>query len=195
MSLKLITAPKASPIDLDDVKDHLRIDGVADDSMLQLWVDAATDVIEKATNRALITQTWNLRLDRFPFCGPIWIPLQKLQSVTSLTYTDPDGTTQTMSSANYEVDFTEDYAKIVLAYGQAWPSIRDKINAVTVQFIAGYGDSASAVPAGLRKALCFLIGHWYENREPVVVGTIASKVPDTLEPLIWSYKTFAPAQL
>jgi uncharacterized phiE125 gp8 family phage protein len=195
MSLKLVTGPKASPIDLDDVKDDLRIDGTDDDSMLQLWVDAATDIVEKGTGRALITQTWELRLDHFPFSGPIWIPTLPLQSVTSVKYIDPDGVEQTMSSSNYEVDFTDDYGKIVLAYGESWPSIRDKINAVTVRFVAGYGDAAAKVHPGIRKLIGFLLTHWYENREPVVVGTIATEVPQTLKDLIWSFKTFDVKQL
>ncbi|WP_375058412.1 head-tail connector protein [Zobellella sp. DQSA1] len=39
----------------------------------------------------------------------------------------------------------------------------------------------------LQLALLFLIGHWYGNREAVVVGEAANSVPLTFDALIQSY--------
>ena len=53
--------------------------------------------------RALLTQTWDMYLDEFPCAGEIIIPLSPLQSVTSVSYVDQHGATQTWASANYRI--------------------------------------------------------------------------------------------
>jgi len=45
-------------------------------------------------------------------------------------------------------------------------------NAVTVRFVAGYGD-AGDVPQAIKQAILILIAHWYEQRDPVEAGNIA----------------------
>jgi len=71
--------------------------------------------------------------------------------------------------------------------GQFWPSVLYVPNAVQIHFIAGYGNAAAAVPAGLVLLLLQLIAHWHFNREPVVSGS-AVKVPMHLETMIWHWK-------
>jgi hypothetical protein len=39
-------------------------------------------------------------------------------------------------------------------------------------------------------AMLLLIGHWYANRESVVVGTITSELPMAVEALIAPYRHF-----
>lgn len=41
------------------------------------------------------------------------------------------------------------------------------------------------VPEAIRQAMKLLIGHWHENRETVITGTIASELPFTVESLLW----------
>jgi uncharacterized phiE125 gp8 family phage protein len=37
--------------------------------------------------------------------------------------------------------------------------------AITVRFIAGYGDTADQVPERIKQAILMLAGHWYETRD------------------------------
>jgi len=55
--------------------------------------------------------------------------------------------------------------------------------AVRIKFTAGYG-AAGAVPSDLASALMLLVAHWDQNREPVVIGTIVSSVPLSVESLL-----------
>ena len=99
------------------------------------------------------------------------MPRPPLQSVTSITYVDDAGDTQTLSSSLYQVDTKSQPGRIIPAYGESWPTVRSNtLNAVTVNFVAGYGDDPEDVPAGLRHAVKFLCGHWFEQRETVVIG-------------------------
>ena len=63
---------------------------------------------------------------------------------------------------------------------ESWAS---KINAVTIEFTAGYGN-ASAVPQDIKHAMLLLIGEMYENREESVTGTIVSAMPTTAKSLL-----------
>ena len=42
----------------------------------------------------------------------------------------------------------------------------------------------------VEQAVLLLVGHWYANREAVVVGTISSAVPLAVERLLWYRKRF-----
>jgi len=43
------------------------------------------------------------------------------------------------------------------------------------------------VPADLVSALMLLVAHWDQNREPVVVGTITSALPMSVDSLLAPY--------
>lgn len=42
----------------------------------------------------------------------------------------------------------------------------------------------------IEQAILLLVGHWYANREAVVIGTISSAVPLAVERLLWYRKRF-----
>lgn len=168
------------------------------DPELVAWITAARQYAETFTHRALITQTWDLKLDGFP-PTEIVIPNPPLISITTatgliLTYTASDGTLTTWAEANYTVDAPAGPecgpGRIVPAYGVTWPSTRDVPNAVTVRFIAGYG-AAAAVPAGIKAAMKLCIGHWWRNREAVDIGNITTELPLAVASLLWPFKVFA----
>ena len=45
-------------------------------------------------------------------------------------------------------------------------------------------------PASFKAALLLLLGHSYNSREAVVVGTIASELPLAVDSLLWSSRNF-----
>ena len=117
-----------------------------------------------------------------------------LRSVTSITYVDDDGATQTLSSAIYqpvgvwsETNQTK-VSGIVLAYDQDWPSIRLQKEAVTVTYVAGY--ATDEIPDNLRHAILLFVGNLYANREPIVIGTIATKLQLNYQWLLNPFKVF-----
>jgi hypothetical protein len=101
----------------------------------------------------------------------IFMPLAPLQTLDSLKYIDTDGNLQTMTVATDTiVDNVSEPARVVPAYGTAWPATRNQINAVTLQFTCGYG-AAAAVPQAIKNWMLLRIGALYENREEMIVGT------------------------
>lgn len=44
--------------------------------------------------------------------------------------------------------------------------------------------------ADVEQAVLLLVGHWYANREAVVIGTISTAVPLAVDRLLWPRKRF-----
>lgn len=208
LRLSLQTEPAVEPITTAVAKDHLRVDIADDDTLIDSLIEAARRRCEEYTGRALITQTWDMFLDAWPAAQnlPIWegtrvgpeslisgsapgieLPKPPLQSIVHIkTYDDADVDTA-FASSNYFVDTATEPGRVVLRAGAAWPSPARVANGIEIQFKAGYGDTVDDIPQDLIRGMLMAIGHWYENREEVVVGVTASEVPaGTLT--LWSAK-------
>lgn len=172
-ALKTYAAPTVEPLTVDQVMEHLRLDEY--ETMLPLLIASARASAEAATSLALMTQTLDLYLDAFP-AAEIVLPRSPLQSVTSITYTDTDGATQTLAASEYLVDTASAPPRIVPAYGKSWPSTRQQINAVKVRFVCGHTDAAS-VPADVKAWMLLSIGTAYEHRESIATGEDFVEMP------------------
>lgn len=204
MGLQRTTGPAIEPLSTAQAKLHLRLDSdqTEEDGLVAAYVGACRAHLEDRTRRAWMTQTWTWTLDRFPCDARDWqrgshvpwtftdrpleLPRPPLQSVTSLRYIDLGGTQQTLDPSAYTVDTTSEPGRIVPAYGTTWPSTRDVPNAVEVVFVAGYAE-ADQVPLPLLQALRLLVGQWFEEREAVITGTIATELPNGVRSLISPY--------
>ena len=197
MTLSLVAAPTVQPLTLDETKAHLRVDTTDEDALIDRLIAAAVADIDGADgwlNRAIMTQTWDLSLDGFPNAGKrqIRVPLPPLQSVSSITYIDTEGATQTLATSVYDVFGIggSQPAQIAEAHGESWPSTRQQPDAVTVRFVAGYGGAAADVPQDIRHALLLIIGHWYARREETITGTIITKVPMAAGALLGKHRVW-----
>jgi uncharacterized phiE125 gp8 family phage protein len=139
----------------------------------------------------LITQSWTLTLDAFT--AEIAIPLPPCQSIDAITYVDPDGATQTLDAGAYQVFGlgSADGAKVRPAHGTSWPAIRNQPDAVAITFTAGFGDNPGDIPEPIRTAIKMRVGHLYENRESVVIGTgYNTETPDGPEDFVRNFRTW-----
>ncbi|MGE5553301.1 MAG: head-tail connector protein [Betaproteobacteria bacterium] len=185
MALVLITPPDVEPVTLQEAKAHLRIDGTEEDALITALITAAREYCEACQSRAYLEQTWELVLDAFPKEAYIELPRPPLRSIVSVKYIDKDGAETTWDPTNYVVDTASQPGRLVLAYGKTWPAVTLRPAGVRVQYKAGYGTAASAVPARVRQAMLLLIGHWYEHRETVNIGNIVTEIPMAAEALLW----------
>ena len=150
-----------------------------DDDWLLQAIAAAVGAVEGNTGRQLLTATYELWLDEWP-CRGIRPPKAPLQSVEAITYLDLNGAEQTLDEDQYVVLAPAGeravHGWIEPAYQVVWPLVRCQAGAIKVQFVAGYGDDGDAIPAALTTAMLMLVGHWYQNRETVALGTIGTEV-------------------
>lgn len=163
-TLELITAPASEPVTVIEAKAWARVTTDEDDSLIDALTSTARAHVEELTGRALLTQTWDYWLDRFP-CGELAVPRPLLRTVTYIKYIDQSGALITLDSSKYTVDAKRIPGRIVPSYGNVWPSARGVPNAINVRFDAGFGAASESVPLQLRQAILVLVATLYEQRE------------------------------
>ena len=174
--LKLISGPSSEPVTLAELKAQCRVEHSAEDDLLTAYGIAARQQCESILERALITQTWARMLDCFPW-SEIELGKPPVQAITSITYVDTSGATQTLSSSAYVLDPTGEEPGFVLpAYGYTWPTTLDTAGAVTITFTCGYG-AAAAVPDAIKTWIRMRVATLYRFRESIGAGMSMQEVP------------------
>lgn len=194
-TLRVATAPAVEPVTLTEAKSHLRVDTSDDDTYIGTLITAAREWVETYLDRALIHQQLVMTLENFP-ADDDEIELPRPPMATSgtatavtVTYTLTSGSTATLSTASYRVDRNATPGEVQTLYAGTWPADRrEDENAVSVTWWAGYGATGSSVPAAIRHAMLMLIGHWYENRSTVLVGSVSKQLEFAVESLLSSQK-------
>jgi len=177
--VKAIGFVTTEPVSLATARLHLRLDTEGsppsnpDDALVTALITVAREAVENFTELTVAVNDFQMKLDYFP-TAEINLGTWPVNSITSVTYVDANGATQTISSADYALDTFSKPAQINLAYGKTWPMVRNQPNAVTVTFEAGYTGDTSPVsnemPKALKQAMLLTITDLYENR-----GALGSK--------------------
>ena len=192
MALKLITAPTLAAVTLAEAKAHCRVDTTDDDTLITAMITSATAAAEQILGRALLTQTWEITLDAFP--EAVELTRVPAQSVTSITYVDTAGATQTLDSSAYSLDASDDYgfAYVVPAYDTEWPDTRDEINAVKVRYVAGYAAAAD-IPQAIKHWILIRVATMYDDRAEYAAAGRDVKVASLpfVDGLLDAYKVWA----
>jgi uncharacterized phiE125 gp8 family phage protein len=188
MALKLITPAIELAVSLAEAKAHLKVDIADDDTLITAFIIAATELAEQATGRAIMPQTWELTLDAFP--DAFELTRVPAVSITSLKYFDTTSTQQTLGSALYTLDNTDDFgsAFVVPVYSGVWPDTRAQINAVALRYVAGYAAAAN-VPDSIKAWIKLQVGAMYENR--AAEGAVQTYALGFADRLLDRYKVHA----
>lgn len=194
------TTATGEPVTLSEAKLHLKVDVPDDDDLITEQITSSRQQYEFDTGRTMMNTTFRLDLDEFPnptrrtaysdLDGNLRLPGAPLSSVTSITYTDTDGVTQTVATTVYAVDTASEPGRVSLKFNQVWPTPRDIENAVSVTFVAGYGTAASSVPRVHKTGIKLLLGNWYESREAVAVsiGGNIVEIPLAYQKIVWGQR-------
>jgi uncharacterized phiE125 gp8 family phage protein len=178
MRLTRTTEPQELPVDLAAAKLHCRVDSNFEDEVIEGLIAAATEYLDGPAGvlgRALVSQEWLLELATWP--NDLTLPIEPVQSV-SITYTDTDGVEQSLDASTFELvqPGASQATRLVLAEGASLPQLGSELYPVKISIAAGFGDAA-AVPKSIQTAIHMIVAHWYEYRQPVVVGEGVSDVP------------------
>ena len=187
MILKRTTDAIIEPVTLAEAKAALRVDYANEDDLINSLIKSARQFCEQEISLSFLTQTWQLKLDCWP-CGIIELPYGPVQSISSITYVDTEGDTQTLDSSVYQLDGSSIVARLYTAYGESWPSVRDQLAPIEINYVAG-NLTAEDVQDDIKTAIKLLVGHWLQNRSDTTTFTL-NNIPYGVNRLIKHYKAF-----
>ena len=168
MSLVVSSAPSTEPVTLAEAKFRIRVDHDELDDLISELITSAREAAETFTNRTFVDTTFVYKINVFPHDGlvdsHILLPRSPVDSVTSVTYLDTNGNSQTLATSVYEVDTSSLPGRVRLKFDQSWPNTQLHPEVVTITFIAGYGDD-TAVPKAIKVAVKMLVSDLYEHPE------------------------------
>jgi uncharacterized phiE125 gp8 family phage protein len=169
------TSPTTEPISLEEAKLHLRVENVEDDTLIALLISSAREAVEKFLGWKIPERQFEIVLDRYPEM-PYRFPIRPVQSVESIVCFLADGTSVELADETFRL--SADGSLLV----DSWPDGTPRgYDALAITVTAG----TDPVPASWKQAMLLLIGHWYEHRESVNIGSITSVLPQGYEMLLW----------
>lgn len=182
-SATVTVAATSEPITLAEAKAQCRVDGADEDGYLNGLIAAARSHIEGYCGTPLVSRTVTVKCDGFADFA--LFPIVPLGAVSSISYVDGAGATQTLSTDIYEVRSDGLTASLALKSGQSWPTIQTG-SRITVTATVGY----SAVPEAVKHAALFLVATWHAQREAVAEGQVTD-VPHAVDALLSNHRSFA----
>ena len=192
--MKLVTVSPSTfdPVDLEDVKRHLRLETgeTREDEYLRDLVKAAADRVEGMTNRALTKRTLKLYLNNWSTSDSFELPYAPLSTQVKATiqYRDADSSTITFASTAFSMDSASEPGRVCLGYNDDWPTVTlNNMNPISIQYQCGY-PASSAIPSRLKQAVKIIVSDLYENRESVVIGQGVQTIRQHVKNLVRDYR-------
>jgi uncharacterized phiE125 gp8 family phage protein len=189
---ELVTPAAALPLSLTELRAQCRLtddDGTDEDALLMGYLRAGIAWCEGETKLSLISQVWSQTFSGFPpptwyghlyRSSPMILGRRPVQSIELIEYLDASGSLQTVDSAVYRISgrgSSTIEASLRAAANQAWPSVYTDVEAVTVTYTAGFGDTHNDVPEDIRHALMMLVSYWFNQREASLIDPVIVDVP------------------
>lgn len=191
--LQLTTPAAAVAITTADAKAHLRITHSDEDSIIDRYVAAATEFVETRTTRSLINTTWTEYFHGFPVDESQCLRLTKapLSVVNSIKYHDSDDVLQTWSTDDYDVHTPRRLAgRVAVTPGYTWPTVRtDRPYTVLVEYVAGYGASAAAIPPEVLEAVYLVLDDMFRFRGASVCMPMSEPIAAALTRILEAQHT------
>ncbi|WP_286828749.1 MULTISPECIES: head-tail connector protein [Kordiimonas] len=184
MRIETLSAPASEPLLLDEIKNHLRLDGSADDVGLGGLLRAAREMVENHLGLCLINRSLALYLDAWPGSMgqmPWWqgvasgsmaafvrmaeylpLPVRPVSGIGAIQTYDVDGAATVWDAENYNLKPGLEPA--LYRTSGSWPTPGRTLDGISIELTTGFGDSWNDVPADIRQALLMLVAHLFENR-------------------------------
>ena len=171
-------------ITVADLKTFCRVDSADEDTLMDALRQAAITWCEEYCSIRLGDVAAIAYADAW---APLGITVGPVQSITSITYTASDNTTQTLGATYYYSDLASQIARIRFV---SPPDLYDDaLNRVQVNMTIGYPEAS--IPTPLIQAVRLLVGHLYESRVEEVQGTITTRLKMGLEALVNPYRVLS----
>jgi uncharacterized phiE125 gp8 family phage protein len=183
-----VIPPTDLPLTLDEAKVQLRLDPGFDDDddLITNMISALTSQAQKITGRQFMQATletwWDTwrDVDRSQYLGipsdRIKIPCAPVIKVIDIQYFPSSGAELTVyDPSNYQIDNKSQNLPAQIRFVGELPDLADQLNAIRVQYLAGYGQQGDngatqqdAIPGELKIWMQANLSTLYEHRQTFV---------------------------
>lgn len=136
------SVPDTTVVDIDGLKQRLRIDGDDADDTLEALLRGETERYEDFTGRVMLPTEFELRTTAWS--TGIAIPAAPVRGVTAVTYLDADDTLQQLDDADWYFEASPSGGCILFTDTFSSPALSSLANPVRVAFAAGHDDPLSS---------------------------------------------------
>lgn len=163
-----VTTPATDyPVNLDQAKSFMKVDGDADDDFIKLLIAIVTEEGQKFTNRTFITTGYTgsfsnaqaSRCERYPFLALRRAPLIAIASFKQMV----DDSLVDVDTDAYQLKNTSGFARILITDSLTFDDVSYPLQVV---FTAGYGAPKNVPPMIINNLLEHML-FLYENRGDV----------------------------
>lgn len=161
-------------VDLALAKQHLRVTNTAEDTLIAQYLAAAISWVENHTGKLLTRRA--VAQDEVAFTAYLSLHFGPDPETITVDYTDTDDAPQTIADAK-------------LVGGRLYPAIDWPRTADNTPVVVNYTAGYETTPADLDSAVLLLVGHFFANREAVVVGMGSATVEMAVEALCRPYRS------
>ena len=200
-TVKVITPPSGFAISAADMEAYLVLGAGQDTALLQSFIIAATDAMERYLRTSLQTQTLRMTKDGFAKSSDdnilalgagvhtasvsyllggsdsLDLPRGPVQSVVQIVTFNRANQSSVFDPASYQVDASGE--RVFLNEGFTWPDNLRDYASVQVDYVAGYQTIPEAILQGIRQHVAAM----YECRS-------ACAMPKTVQSIVDGYRRF-----
>lgn len=165
MNLKVIEGSNTEVVTLEEVKNHLRIDGDDEDSIISSYIQAAREYAEIFTGRSFVEKTYEYITNPKEKYAYIELPMPPLVEVLEVSAMQSTNEELLNEGKDYYIIKGYDESLIYPSLERGWPKeTLDRLGGIKVKYRAGYSEA----PMSVKQAILILVAHFYENRENLI---------------------------
>jgi len=182
--LVLATDITTKVVSVDDMKSHLRIDTSDEDTLLGLYIDAATEMAENFCNRHFLRHSYHLYFNEQTSEASLLFPDSVLDATKPVNWIDANGGAQSSTESYLNAHNNPSIAYL----SSDFVSVTLKPNALNTfwfKFSTGMGSSATDIPEAIKQAIKLIVADMYYFREDR-----KRTFPMTSEILLQPYKCY-----
>lgn len=161
VEVKVVTKPKASPVDLKFLKNYMKVETDEDDELITKLILSATDEVERYLSKSIMIRTL-----KAIFRGrETWkvLPILPAGDISEVKNVDADGNSTIYAETEYQVTGGADDKKV--AAPQVMTVSKGRVtNETHVTYLSGY-TSTEDIPMPILESLWLLVTLSYQRRE------------------------------
>ncbi len=159
-------------VDLDDLKQRIRVDTDGDDATLEKLIRSETERYENYIGRVMALTGFEWR--QCSWTERICIPVTPGREVTEVAYFDADDVEQILDASDWTFEVTDESVRVRMMSTFARPELSTRSHPVVVRFSAGYdapgvsgsGDDPAFAPSeNDQRNIMLLVRRIYDTDE------------------------------